>query len=122
MKHGIIFWSNSSYSKMTFTLQKRSVTIMSGAKPRHSYKSIFTRLGILPLTYEYIFLLMNFIVNNHEHFQSNLAIHSVNTRNRNHLSRPTSCQSLMFSRKCILFKDQNIQFYHLFSSLMNKKA
>jgi hypothetical protein len=30
---------------------------------------------------------MNFIVNNQKHFQTNSAIHSVNTRNKNHLHR-----------------------------------
>jgi hypothetical protein len=32
--------------------------------------------------------LMNFIVNNQEHFQTNSAIHNVNTRNKNQLHRP----------------------------------
>jgi hypothetical protein len=31
---------------------------------------------------------MNFIVNNQEHFQTNSAMHSVNTRNKNQLHRP----------------------------------
>jgi hypothetical protein len=39
---------------------------------------------------EYIFTLMNFVVNNKEHFQTNSAVHSVNTRNRGHLHRPTA--------------------------------
>jgi hypothetical protein len=33
---------------------------------------------------------MNFVVNNQEHFQTNSAVHSVNTRNRDHLHRPTA--------------------------------
>jgi hypothetical protein len=47
-------------------------------------------LEVLSLPYEYIFTLMNFVVSNQEHFQTNSAIYSVNTRNRNHLHRPTS--------------------------------
>jgi hypothetical protein len=31
---------------------------------------------------------MNFVVNNEEHFQTNSAVHSVNTWNRDHLKRP----------------------------------
>jgi hypothetical protein len=58
-------------------------------------------LGILPLPCEYIFTLMNFVVNNQEHFQTNLAIHIVNTRNRDHLHRPTA-NLFMFSKKWIL--------------------
>jgi hypothetical protein len=34
---------------------------------------------------DYIFKLINFVVNNQEHFQTNSAINGVNTRNRNHL-------------------------------------
>jgi hypothetical protein len=37
---------------------------------------------------EYIFSLMNFIVNNQEFFQTNSAVHSVNTRNKHQLHRP----------------------------------
>jgi hypothetical protein len=43
---------------------------------------------ILLLSCEYIFTLMNFVVNNQENFRTNSAIiHSVNTRNRDHLHR-----------------------------------
>jgi hypothetical protein len=69
MKYGIIFWGNSS--KRVFTLQKKTVRITVGAKPQ-------------PLV-EYIFSLLNFIINNLEHFQTNSAIHCVNTRNKHHL-------------------------------------
>jgi hypothetical protein len=40
-----------------------------------------------------IFSLMNFIVNNLEVFQTNSAIHSVNTRNKNHLHRSVAILS-----------------------------
>jgi hypothetical protein len=45
---------------------------------------------ILLLPCEYIFTLMNFVVNNQELFQINSAIHSIVTRNRDHLQRPTA--------------------------------
>jgi hypothetical protein len=48
------------------------------------------RLEILPLPCEYIFTWMNFVINNQELFHTNSAIHSVNTRNRDHLHRPTA--------------------------------
>jgi hypothetical protein len=48
----------------------------------------YKRLEILALPCEYIFSLMNFIVNNQEHFQTTFVIHSVNTRNKNQLHRP----------------------------------
>jgi hypothetical protein len=36
MKYGIILWGNSSGSKKVFTLQKRTVRIIVGAKPQNS--------------------------------------------------------------------------------------
>jgi hypothetical protein len=64
MKYGIIFGGNSSSSKNVFTLQKKVIRIIAGVKPRHSSRNLFKRLEILPLPCEYIFSLMNFIVNN----------------------------------------------------------
>jgi hypothetical protein len=84
--------------------------------------SLFMRLEILPLTCEYVFTLMNFVVNNQETFQMNSAMHSVNTRNRDHLHRPTAKLSCF----------QNSAYYagikvynslpSALRSLMNKKA
>jgi IS1 family transposase len=90
MKYGITFWGNSPSSKMILTLQKRTVRIIAGVKSRNSCRNLFMRLEILPLMCEYIFTLMNFVVNNQEHFQTNSAVHGVNTRNRDHLHIPTA--------------------------------
>jgi hypothetical protein len=84
MKYGIIIWDNSPNSKI-FTLQNRIVRTMAGTKP---CINIFIRLDILPLPCENVFPLTNVIENNEELFQTNSTIHSVNTRNRNHLHRP----------------------------------
>jgi hypothetical protein len=89
MKYGIIFWGNSPDGKI-FTLQKGTVRIIAGVKPRNSCKNLFMSLETLPLPCECIFTLMNFFVNNQEHFQTDSAIHSVNTRNRDHLHRATA--------------------------------
>jgi hypothetical protein len=80
MKYGTYFGGNSSNSKMIFTLQKKIVRIMAGAKPRNTCRSLFLRSEILTLPCECIFSSMNFVVNNQEHFQTNSATHSVNTR------------------------------------------
>jgi hypothetical protein len=90
MKYGIIFWGNSSNSKIIFTLQKRTVRIIAGVKYRTSCRNLFMSLEILPYPCEYIFTLMNFVLNNQEHFQTNSAVHSVNTRDRDHFHRPTA--------------------------------
>jgi hypothetical protein len=66
---------------------------MAGVIPRNSYRSLFKRLDILTLPCEYIFSLLLFIVSNQEHFQTNSALHSVNTRNKNQLHRPIAKHS-----------------------------
>jgi hypothetical protein len=80
--------SMSLNSNMIFTLQKRIVRIIAGVKSRNSCRNLFMRLEVLSLLCEYIFTLMNFVANNQERFQTNSAIHSVNTRKRDHLHRP----------------------------------
>jgi hypothetical protein len=63
---------------------------MVSIKPQDSCRELFTRLQILPLPCEYLFSLLDFIINNQEHFQTNSAVHSVNTRNMHHLRRPVA--------------------------------
>ena len=43
------------------------------------------QLEILPVPCHYILLLVNFIVNNHEIFQTNSSVHNINTRHKHHL-------------------------------------
>jgi hypothetical protein len=84
MRYGIIFWGNSSDSKKVFTLQKKTVRIIVGAKPQTPCRDLFKKLQILSLPCKYIFSLLTFVINNLEHFQTNSAIHCVNTRNKHH--------------------------------------
>jgi hypothetical protein len=117
-----MFWGNSPNSKMIFTLQKRTVRIIASVKSRNSCRNLFKRLDTLPLPCEYIFTLMNFVVNNQEYFQTNSAIHNVNARNRNQLHRQTA--NLSYFQKSAYFAGIKI-FNRLpsnLSSLMNKKA
>jgi hypothetical protein len=74
---------------------------MAGTKPRNFCRSLFKKLEILPLSCQYIFSLMNFIVNYIELYQTNSAFHSVNTRNKNHLHRPTAYLSCF--QKCAYY-------------------
>jgi IS1 family transposase len=71
-----------------FTVQKKIIRIVVGAHPRTSCRSLFKKLEILPVPCQYIFSLMNFLVDNQENFQTNSSIHSINTRNKHHLHRP----------------------------------
>jgi hypothetical protein len=122
MKNGIIFWGNSSDSKKVFTLQKKTLRIMVGIKPRNSCRDLFKKLQILPLPCEYIFSWLNFIISNQGHFQTNSVVHSVNTRNKHRLQRPIA--NLTGFQKSTYYSGINI-FNNLPSSLkslMNENA
>jgi hypothetical protein len=122
MKYGIIFWGNSSDSKKAFTLQKKIVRIIVGTKPRTPCRDLFKKLQILSLPSEYIFSLLNFVINNLGDFQTNSTIHCVTTRNKHHLHRPVA--NLMYFQKCTYYSGIKI-FNNLkasLKSLMNEKA
>jgi hypothetical protein len=55
MTYGIIFWGNSTHSIHVFRLQKRVIRIITDSRPRNSSRQLFKKLGILPLTLQYIF-------------------------------------------------------------------
>jgi len=107
---------------MIFTLQKRTVRIIAGVNSRNSCRNLFMRLEMLPLPCEDIFTLIKFVVNNQEHFQANSSIHSINTRNRDHLHRPPSY--LSHFQKCAYSAD--IKMFNSLPSnlrrLTNKKT
>jgi hypothetical protein len=63
---------------------------MVDAHPRTPCRNLFKKLEILPVPWQYIFSLMNFFVNNQENFQTNSSAHSINTRNKHHLHRPSA--------------------------------
>jgi hypothetical protein len=63
--------------------------------------------------------LMNFIVNNQEHFQTISFVHSKKARNRNYLHRPVVSLS-RFQKKGIVFRDPNIRQSQ--KSLTNESA
>jgi hypothetical protein len=95
IKYGIFCGGNSSNSGKVFTLQKKIFRIMVDAQPRTSCRSLFKKLEILPVPCQYILSLMNFIVNNQEHFQTNFTIQNINTRNNHNLHRRNANPSTM---------------------------
>jgi hypothetical protein len=102
---------------MIFTLQKRTIRLTADVKSMNSCQNLFMRLEILPLPCEYIFSLMNFAVNNQELLQTNSAIHSVNTRKKEHLYRPTANLSC-FEKVCTLLASESSAVYHQVSEVL----
>jgi hypothetical protein len=79
---------NSASVDKVFKLQKRIVRIMVGVRSRCSCRGLFQRWDILPVPCKCIFLLTTFVVDNLGSFQTNLIVHSLNTRNKTQLHRP----------------------------------
>ena len=63
---------------------------MDGAQPTTSRRHLFKRLKILRVPRQYTLLIMNFIISNHENFQTNSSIHNISTTNQHHLCRPNA--------------------------------
>jgi hypothetical protein len=122
MKYGIILGGNSSNSKIIFTLQKKTVTIIAGVTAGNSCRSLFMRLEILPLPCEYLCTLLYFVVNNQELFQTNSAIHNVNTTKKNYLHRPVSNLSCFQKVYNMLASESSTVYHQISKSLINRKA
>jgi len=88
--YGLPFWGNSPQSTKIFKMQKRIVRITMGYRSRVSCRSLFKRLGILPLTSQYILLLMLFVVKNKHFFILNSENHTKVTRQLNNLYNPSA--------------------------------
>jgi hypothetical protein len=69
-------------------MQKRAITTMMGCGHRESCRKLFVELKILPLTSQYIFSLLLFVVNNRNYFTPNSIFYDSNTRHRNDLHLP----------------------------------
>jgi len=62
MSYGIIFWGNSLHSSVISRMQKRVIRIILRCGYRESCRELFKELKILPLSSQYIFSLLLFIV------------------------------------------------------------
>jgi hypothetical protein len=62
--------------------------IIAGVKRRNSSRVLIKGLEIITLPCEHIFSLMNFIVINKKHFQSNSAVHNIHSLSKSNPLRP----------------------------------
>jgi hypothetical protein len=60
VRYGIVFWGNSLETRKIFLLQKKTVRIIMGMKPREPCRPVFTKLNILTLASQYILSLMTY--------------------------------------------------------------
>jgi hypothetical protein len=92
------------------------------AKPGTSWRSLFKKSEILPVSCQCVFSFMTLIVNNQENMQANLPVHSINTRIKHHLHRPVvSLSCFQKGAFCTGIKIFSI-LPHSFVGLRNEKA
>ena len=97
MSYGLIFWGNSTNSKCVFKLQKNAIRIIMGAKNNDSCREFFKLLKILPLSAQYIYSLLMFLVNNKNLFLDNVDLYSIKTRNSYNL-HPLLCHLTKYQK------------------------
>jgi len=88
MSYGLIFWGNSTHSKCVFKLRKMAIRIIMGARNNVSCTEFFKLLKILPLSVQYIYSLLMFVVNNRNLFLDNAEFYTIKTRNSYNLHPP----------------------------------
>jgi hypothetical protein len=64
-----------------FKLQKRAIRIIRWARNNDSCREFFKLLKILPLSAQYIYSELMFVVNNRDLFLDNAELHTIKTRN-----------------------------------------
>jgi hypothetical protein len=90
MSYGLIFWGNSLNSKCVFKLQKKAIRIIMGAKNNVSRRELFKLLKILPLSAQYIYSLLMYMVNTRNLFLDNADLYLIKTKNSYNLHPPLS--------------------------------
>jgi hypothetical protein len=108
MEYGIIFWGDSVESKRIFQQQIRIIRIMTGSTSRISCRTLFWKLKILTLTFQYILSLMRFLWSNLEIYTFNTSVHNTNTRRKLKLHKPVT--RLTMYQKSVYYNSINI--YH----------
>jgi hypothetical protein len=90
IRHGIMFWGNSSYISYIFKLQKRAIRMIMKVGNGISRRGLFKKLNILSVYSQYILPLSLFEVKNIEEFSVNSEVHTINTWRRSDLHPPST--------------------------------
>jgi len=90
ISYGLIFWGNSPHTIKVFRIHKRIIRIMLGYRQTVSCRKLFKKLQMLPVTSQYILLLMLFVTKHKDHFTMNSDHYSISTRQLNNFHQPTT--------------------------------
>ena len=112
MEYAISFWGVSVESKRILQQQKRIIRIMIGSTSRILCRTLFQKLEILTLTPQYILSSMRFLSSNLEIFTFNTSVHTINTRLKLKLHKPTArltmYQRSAYSNRINIYNSQMI--------------
>jgi len=84
IKYGIILGGNSTNTGRGFLFQKRIIRTIVRVGCTNLCRGLFRKLNILPVPCLCVFLLIMFVFNDLERFQTNSSVHGMNTRNKTH--------------------------------------
>jgi hypothetical protein len=90
MYYSLIFLGNSTNSTGVFKLHKTAFIIIMAARNNDSCSEFFKLLKILPLSGQYIYSLLMFVVNNRNLFLDTAELYTTKTRNSYNLRPPLS--------------------------------
>jgi hypothetical protein len=77
------------YGIKVFRMLRYIIRIMMDCKRRESYRHLFRKLKILPLSSQYILPLLLFVISNRNQFTTNSEIHSIHSRQFNNFYQPS---------------------------------
>jgi hypothetical protein len=95
-KYGILCWGNSIDAKRVFTLQKKVIRIICGAKYRDECTELFKILNFLTLTCVFILESAMKVKNNIQFLSEHKTIHRYSTRNLDGIITPMYCRTEMY--------------------------
>ena len=88
VKYGIMFWGNEHNINTALIFQKRILRIMLGLGYGSSCRAWFKQLDILIVPCLCIYSVVMFVICNSSYSRTNFSVHSIHTRQKNHLHKP----------------------------------
>jgi hypothetical protein len=87
----MIVWGYSTYSRKAFCVKKKIIKIMTGIKRRSNCRELRKKCNNLPPVSRFMLsLLLLFVTDNMEKFETDSDIHNVSTRYKHNLHLPNA--------------------------------
>lgn len=100
LQFGITVWDSTTNLRKALIIQKRIIRVMLGLRQRISCKEKLKKLQILRVPSLYVLEMIMFFIKNPDKYQTNISIHSKDTRQRNQLHLHTVRLSPVWKCAC----------------------